>query len=152
MVKVQYKISKTRKKKPALPEPQAVLLSGFFDAGAHSAKRFRLTMEDGKILKGRIDESAITVEQLRDFDGRAVTIQGVLNFNSRRKPTLLEARMITLRQAGDEILGGIKTSLSIPQVWAQVKTELSGRNTAEEIWGKWPGDESIEQLLEALKA
>jgi hypothetical protein len=33
----------------------------------------------------------------------------------------------------------------------QVLTDAASRPWLQEIWGKWPGDESIEELLAALK-
>lgn len=152
MNRVRYKISKIQKRKPAIPEPQAVLVSGFFDTIEHSGKRFQLTMKNGEMIKGRIDEGAIELEQLRKFWGQPVTIKGVLHFKAVGKPGFLEAQVITVRQAGDELFESIGVPQSAPQILAHAKTEFSRRNVGTEIWGKWPGDESIEQLLEALKA
>lgn len=33
----------------------------------------------------------------------------------------------------------------------QVLTDAASRAWLQDIWGKWPGDESIEELLAALK-
>jgi hypothetical protein len=152
MNRVRYKISKVQKRKAAIPEPQAVLVSGFFDAIEHSGKRFQLTMKDGEMIKGRIDEGAIELEHLRKFWGQQVTIKGILHFKAAGKPRFLEAQAITARQPGDELLESISVPKSAPQILAQVKAEISGRNVGAEIWGRWPGEESIDQLLDALKA
>jgi len=34
----------------------------------------------------------------------------------------------------------------------QIKNTSSSRNIVDEIWGQWPGKESIEQMLDMLKA
>jgi hypothetical protein len=152
MNRVRYKISKIQTRKPAIPEPQTVLVSGFFDTIEHSRKCFQLTMKTGEIIKGRIDEGTIDMEQMRKFWGQPVTIKGVLHFKAAGKPRFLEAQAITAWQEGDELFNSISVPQSALQILAQVKTEISGRNVEAEIWGKWPGEESIEQLLETLKA
>jgi hypothetical protein len=149
---VGYKISKSQKRRSTTPEPQAVLVSGFFDTIEHSRKCFQLTMKNGEIIKGRIDEGTIDMEQMRKFWGQPVTIKGVLHFKAAGKPRFLEAQAITAWQEGDEFFNSISVPQSALQILAQVKTEISGRNVEAEIWGKWPGEESIEQLLETLKA
>jgi len=152
MKRTAYKISKIQKRKPAVPEPRAVLLSGFFDTIEHSRKCFQLTMENGEIIKGRIDEGTIALEQLRKFWGQPVTIKGILHFKASGKPGFLEAQVINPRQAGDELFDAIRASQSAPQILAKIKAESSGRNAGAEIWDRWPGEESIDQLLDALKS
>lgn len=152
MKRTAYKLSKIQKRKPAVPEPQAVLLAGFFDTIEHSRKCFQLTMENGEIIKGRIDEGTIALEQLRKFWGQPVTIKGILHFKASGKPGFLEAQVIDARQTGDELFGAIRVPQSSPQFLAQVKAESLGRNTAAEIWDRWPGEEGIDQLLDALKS
>ncbi len=52
------------------------------------------------------------------------------------EPRFLEAQVITARQAGDELFESINIPQSAPQILAQVKAELSGRNVVAEIWGR----------------
>ena len=40
---------------------------------------------------------------------------------------------------------------SCEQDFDQVLADAAGRAWLKEVWGKWPGDESIEELLAALK-
>jgi len=138
--------------KRTTPEPRAILVSGFFDAIERSRRRFQLAMKTGEIIRGKIDESLVDIEQMRKLWAQQVTIKGTLHFNASGKPRFLEAQTVNASQAGDELFEAIDVPLSPTQMWKQVRTELSNRNVVAEIWGKWPGDESIEQLLDMLKS
>lgn len=147
-----YPIAGIKKRKQTAPAPCAVLLAGSFDMIEHSRRRFQLTMKNGEIVNGRVDENAIDLEQWRKFWGHQVTIKGILYFKASGQPRFLKAQIITARQAGDELFEALNASLPASQIVAQVKRELAGRNVSAEIWGKWPGEENIAQLLNALKA
>jgi type II secretory pathway component PulJ len=144
-------LNNIQKLKQATPPSHAVLVSGLVDAIEHSKKRFQLTMKNGETVRGQIDERAVSLEQMRKFWGQKVTIQGVLHYKASGKPRFLEAQMIDAAQPGDGILEMIKAPQSPAQIWAQVKSEIAERNLVAEIAGKWPGDESIEEILDALK-
>lgn len=137
--------------KKVTPLPQAVVVTGYLDAIRHSQRQFELKTERGEIIRGRIDEASISVEQMRTLWGKKATVKGVLHFMASGKPRLLEAQVINPREAGDEIF----STLSLPLSTSKVMEPLKGLSTREglvsEIWGKWPGDESIEELLDALK-
>lgn len=140
-----------QKVKQATPEPQAILVSGVLDSIVHSKKRFQLTMKDRGTVQGKIDENAVPVEHLRKLWGQQVAIKGIVHFKASGKPRFLEAQMIEASQPGDVIFETLKPSQTPAQIWANVKSEIGGRSVLAEIWGKWPGDESIEDILDALK-
>lgn len=144
-------LNSIQKLKQATPLPHAVLVSGLLDAIEHSKRRFQLTLKNGETVRGQIDEKAVSLEQMRKFWGQKVTIQGVLHYKASGKPRFLEAQVIDAAQPGDGVLEMIKAPQSPAQVWAQVKSEIAGRDLVAEIAGKWPGDESIEEILEALE-
>ncbi len=109
-------------------------------------------MKNGETLQGKIDEEFISLEQMRKLWGRQVTIKGVLHYQASGKPSFLEAQLIQALQPGDEIFEKIDTPKSVAQILTEVESEMAGRDVVAEIWGKWPGDESIEEILDALKA
>ncbi len=141
-----------QKVKQSTPEPHAILVSGLLNTIGHSKKRFQLRMKNGETLRGKIDENLIATEQMRKFWGQQVTIKGFIHFKASGKPRFLEAHAIEASQAGDELFESIAVPHSPTQIWTQIKAELANRDVVAEIWGKWPGDESIEQLLDMLKS
>jgi len=135
------------------PEPQAVLLTGFLNMIQHSQRRFELTMENGQTVRGKMDETTINIEQMRSLWSKKVTVKGVLYYTPSKKPRFLEAEIITSKQTGDDIFNTIPIPFKAPDPLLQAQSRLVGtpEGIVSEIWGKWPGDESIEELLEELK-
>ncbi len=141
---------KIERLKTVTPEPQAVLLTGFLDMIEHSQHRFEFTLENGQTVRGKIDESLIPLENMRHLWGKKVTIKGTLHFTASKKPRFLQAQVINPRASGDAVLTAITYPLPIKDVVARIQRESSQVDVSE-IWGKWPGDESIDELMKALK-
>lgn len=73
---------KIHRLKAKIPEPRAVLISGLFDVIEHNRKRFHLVLGNQESLLGAIDTEHLDVEQMRQFWGKKVTIQGPCSFSS----------------------------------------------------------------------
>jgi hypothetical protein len=144
-------LEKIHELRKATPEPQAVLVSGCFDIIQHSTRRFQLTMKNGQTVRGKIDEGSIALEEMRRLWGKQVTIKGMLHFMASEKPRFLEAQVINPYQNGDELFETMRLPLSTTETLMQTRKEVSQRNIVSEIWDMWPGEESIEQILSALK-
>lgn len=132
------------------PEPQAVLLTGFLNMIQHSQRRFDLTIESGTTVRGRINESFINIEQVRHLWGKKVTVKGIMLYNPSKKPRLLEAELISPKHSGDEIFSTIPIAYQVHDVLVQAQKNISSHNIVSDIWGKWPGEESIDELLNEL--
>lgn len=137
--------------KKATPLPQAVIVTGYLDAIRHSRQQFELKTERGEIVRGRIDAASISVEQMRELWGKKVTVKGVLHFMASGKPRFLEAQVINPRETGDEIFSTFSLPLSTHKVMEPLKEMSSREGLVSEIWGQWPGDERIEELLDDLE-
>lgn len=133
------------------PEPQTVLLTGFLNMIQHSQRRFELTTENGQAVRGKMNDSTINVEHVRTLWGKKVTVKGILHYTASKRPRYLDAEIITSKKSGDDIFTTIPIPFKVhdPLVYAQ--KNISAETIVSEIWGKWPGDESIESLLEELK-
>lgn len=141
-------IEKIRQKTPG---PQAVVLTGFFNAIEHSQRKFQLTLESGQTIRGRIKEGTASLEQMRTFWGKRVTIKGVLHFMPTEKPRFLEAETIQSRKAGDEAFTTLALPRSNQEIVSQVRIDRVRKGVVSDIWGKWPGQETTDEILEALK-
>ncbi len=134
------------------PEPQAVLLTGFLNMIQHNQRRFELTLESGPTVRGRINESFINLEQIRNLWGKKVTVKGMMQYTPSKKPRLLVAELISPKHSGDEVFSTIPIAYQVHDVLAQAQKNISSHNIVTDIWGKWPGEESIDELLNDLKA
>ncbi|HEX8619644.1 MAG TPA: hypothetical protein VF911_18835 [Thermoanaerobaculia bacterium] len=131
------------------PEPQRTRVAGTLDTIRHSDRMFTLLVDDGKAVKGIADGFA--AEQLAGLFGQRVTVAGTAFF--RPSGSLLRIEADSIEAAGAEAA-----------VWARVPAPLFRvadapslrqpqglRSGVNAIIGRWPGDESEEELAAALK-
>jgi hypothetical protein len=143
-------LDRIRELKSDIPEPVALVLSGVFDVIQHSRKKFHLALSNGEVIPGTIDPDILDVEQMREFWGKKVTIKGVVHFKPGRKVRLLEAQAIKLAEPGEEIFEQLQVAPKPVSLFDSEVQKLSMAPALAEIWGKWPGDESIDELLSSL--
>ena len=110
-----------------------------------------------------MDRSHLDVELLRPLWGKMATVQGIVHFKSNGKPRLIEARRISARAGGDAIfetmpeaetsVGTLADAVPEPERSSPV-SKTSGRAMRHVdpmiLWGTWPGNEPIEELLAQL--
>ena len=95
--------------------------------------------------------------------GKRATVQGVVHFKSNGLPRLIEARRISAHAEGDmifETMPEAEAGVGKPadaQSGRERPTAVSGavgkamrRVDPMILWGTWPGDEPIEELLAQL--
>jgi hypothetical protein len=133
----------------AMPEPQRARVSGTLDTIRHSDRMFTLLMEDGKAVKGIAE--GVAAEQLADLFGQQVIVTGTAFF--RPSSALLRIEADAIEPAGADAL-----------VWARVPAPLFRdldssslrqpqgiRSGVNAIIGRWPGDESEDEIAVALR-
>lgn len=135
----------------AIPSPKAFIVSGRLDKIEHDAGRFRLLVNPHSALLGRLDPNALNVESLRPLWGKQTTIEGMVHFKANGQPRLIEARRVGSRVEGDAIFEEMPAA-EIPG--APVLTREQERRAKSfdlmKLWGTWPGDEPVEELLAQL--
>lgn len=143
-------LERVRRLKADTPEPTAFVLSGEFDTIQHSNRKFQLRLSNGQIVPGTVNPEHLGPEDMRQFWGKKVTIKGTVHFRPGRKVRLIEAEVIKPAEEGEEVFERMPTP---PKPMALFESDLQRFNPApalQDIWGKWPGDESIDELLAAL--
>jgi hypothetical protein len=145
-------LEKIQKLKAKIPEPRAVMLSGEFDAIEHSRRRFHLILGNGESVLGAIDPTYLSVEDMRQFWGKKATIKGIAHFRPSGRPRLIEAQIIKAMESGDEIFSAVPHAQTEATFFKEMKEAEMKRGWLKDVWGKWPGDEPIEELLAALNS
>lgn len=135
----------------AIPSPKAFIVSGRLDKIEHDAGRFRLLVNPRSALLGRLDPNALNVEALRPLWGNQTTIEGMVHFKANGQPRLIEARRIGSRVEGDAIFEEMPAA-EIPgaPVFTREQERRAKSFDLMKLWGTWPGDEPIEELLAQL--
>lgn len=144
-------IKKIRKIKISTPKPQTIVTSGFFNMIEHNKRRFQLKLENGKTVNGIVDPEWIDPEHMRRFWGQKVTMKGKGHYKPSGNLRSIEAQFIQSFENGDEVLQHIPGSQKQFKFTDDYFTEKNSNKILKKIWGKWPGDESIDELLEALQ-
>ena len=145
-------LAKVDRLKERIPEPRVFLVSGHLNSIEHNRMRFQLVVKEGQIIPGRVDEEYLPVEAMREFWGKKVTVKGLVHFKASGGVQVIEAQMIKPMEAGELLfqeLPSIQTEMDFARAASRGATER--KDWLKEIWGKWPGEESIEKLMEELE-
>ena len=131
--------------------PRAFMVSGRLDRIEHDSGRFRLMVNQGAPLPGKLVGEALDVERPRPLWGGQATVEGMVHFKHNGQPRLIEARRIRGYMEGDSVFQ------EIPSVDVPMRHVLPGNETRRgraadfmKLWGTWPGDEPFEELLAEL--
>jgi hypothetical protein len=147
----EAELDKIQRLKAKTPEPRAVVISGQFDVIEHNKKRFHLVLSNGERVLGTIDPAFLGIEQMRQFWGKKVTIKGTAHFRPSREPRLIEAEVIKPMEEGEEVFDALPREQSEAEFFKTVREKFEPqKGWLKDVWGKWPGDEPIEDLLTAL--
>ena len=141
-----------RHRRDLIPASRAVVVSGRLDEIGHGAGRFQLLMHEGGSLQGRLHRSSLDVELLRPLWGNPATVQGIVHFKSSGRPRLIVAHRISARVAGDAVFESLPVAETIRQEDPSAKTSVKAIRRVDPmvLWGAWPGDEPIDELLAQL--
>lgn len=144
-------IEKIRRLKTHTPEPMTFVVSGELDMIQHSSKRFHLLVSDRQSIPGTVDPEFLSAEDLRQWWGKKVTIKGLVHFRPSRKVRLIEAQVIKAKAQGEEVFERVPAPPTTMELFESPRRPMATTGPLTEVWGKWPGDESIEEILAALK-
>jgi len=140
-----------RKQLQAIPAPRAFVVSGRLDEIKYPSKGFRLTLPDKSYLLGRL-VSAEAAESLRSLWGSSATVEGMVHFKASGRPRLIEARKVLVADASaDAVFRELPVADAlIAGNQDRIRLRASDSINLDLIADRWPGDESIEELMEML--
>jgi hypothetical protein len=134
-----------------IPDPQQVRIAGKLDQIRHSDYTLRVLIpEPAMTVKG-----VATANQLQDLKqlwGKLVLVSGVAHFNAAKGIQRIEVDHLEEASEKDLTLwGNIPEPLFKPLVKAELRKSQGSRSGLNAILGKWPGDESEEDILMELE-
>lgn len=148
-------IEKAKRLKQETPPSFSVVLSGKLDAIGDSQRSFKLKTNAGDVVRGVVQPSEVDIERLRDLWRKEITIQGQAQFTPGGSLRFIEARTMRLARAQDNFFKQSKAEI---EEEAAAKKPLSERDLSEldagddikRVRGAWPGNESIDEILDVL--
>ena len=146
-----FEINKITETKIKMPESRVVAFFGFFNLIEHEHLRFQLKTNNEQNIEGFLDPKLINPEDMRLLWGKKVTIRGRANFKPSGKIHSLEAQYVRPFESGDEILGNAPKLQGLFKFSEEILKKQNAQAALKKVWGKWPGEESIDEILEALK-
>lgn len=132
-----------------IPADQRVVVVGKLDALRHSDRMFTLVLDDGRVVRGVVTPS-VDLEVLGTLWGKRARVAGLSKFRPSGAVLRIEAETVV------EAEGDLSLFTSMPRPVLQdldLRTlhEPQGpRSGLAAIFGRWPGDESDEELERAL--
>jgi hypothetical protein len=129
------------------PVSQAFIVSGVLNAIEHSRRKFQLVVDQGQIIPGRVNEEFMSAEDMRHLWGRKVSVKGVVHFKPSGHVRLLDAHLLKPMESGEEIFGALPQAQTEAAFVRDVASPQSQKDWLKDVWGQWPGDESMEELL-----
>jgi hypothetical protein len=130
------------------PGPKAVRVSGTLDTISATKSDVVLTLSDGTAVAARLD--AHDNEQLKALFGSRVVVSGMAQFRPSGKLLVIDVEHLGPARDGDVVFESApKATAGRPSASLLPQDESSGVSA---FFGTWPGDESDEELLDALEA
>ncbi len=131
----------------ATPHPQAVRLTGTLDTISASRPHLILRLSDGKSIRARVAEH--DPEALRALFGKKVVVSGIAHFRPGGRVLLLQVESIAPAGERDELFEGMPVARSSRPVAERL---FQDENTGvSAFFGTWPGHETDDELLDALR-
>ncbi len=134
--------------KQSIPRPQTFIVSGRLDQTNYKGRYFYLSIDPNSKIFGRLQPESLDIEDLRHFWGKPATIEGMVHFKVDGKPRIIEARKICARSEGDELFEELP---EIHPLFSKTEEIRAQSFNIRDIFGTWPGDETIEELMATLK-
>lgn len=133
-----------------IPPPQAVRIAGKLDTIRHSDRVFTLVLESGAVLKGVAERLDPT--QMASLFGHTVVVSGMAVFRPSGSVLRIDAEQMQESSPQQTSLWSrLPRPLLTPLDARSLRTPQDERSGLNAIYGRWPGDESEEELVAALE-
>ena len=134
-----------------IPEPKAIVVAGIFNTIEHTPRRFELVLQSGHKVRGIAESVHVDTEQMRTLWGKKVTVKGIGHFKPTGAVRSIEAEVIKPFDTGEELFETVPKRGLPANLIQDIAKRQRVKSPLKEVWGKWPGDESIEEILDVLR-
>lgn len=131
------------------PESMTVRLTGTLNAMRYSDSLLQIITQ-GKTIRAFLSEQ-MAMNEAKSYFGEEVTVDGWAHFNPKGQVTSVEVSHIRLAEPSDGYFKRIPSPIQQQMMVKDVAREQNYKGTSiDRILGKWPGDESIDDLIEMI--
>lgn len=133
------------------PQPQSIIIHGTIDEMKYSRSQLvLLTKGNERVVV--MQKSKERLKEIKTFFGKNITVRGKAYFKPGGQLSYVQMESFGEPRSGDEFFS--KKPQQIP-VQQQIALQLKAgkkNNPLEDIFGKWPGNETEEEFNEMLKS
>jgi hypothetical protein len=132
----------------SIPEPRKIIINGQLDEMKVSKNRLGLLTKEGVVNIFANDNSII--HGIVNYMGKEVTISGIANYRPGGQLSYIEIEQYFEPGKSDDFFSRKPKAMTMEQqVLFQLK-QGKKKNPLSDLIGKWPGDESFDDLLKML--
>ncbi len=132
----------------SIPEPQEIIINGVVDELKYSKLRVTIATKEG-IINGILSDE-FEPENISKYWGKNLTIAGTAYYQPSGKMSFLYIERLYEPSEADKYFSKPSRKETVEQQIQRQQKQLKQNNHLSEIVGQWPGDESIEEILNAL--
>jgi len=145
----QAPLETARKLRRETPSPQRVRVTGWLDAIRHHDRMFTMKLEDGVTLRG-IGES-VEPHVLASLFGKKATVSAIAVFRPSGRVLRLEADHIEPAGEDFSLWSTEPAALDQPVDERTLRKPQGPRSGLNAIMGRWPGNETDDEIFRALE-
>lgn len=132
------------------PEPVRAKITGILDLIKHSNKQLELLVQN-KRIRAYLSEKVVLSDIVKFF-GKEITVVGLVNYKPSNEAKSIEISSFEESNDDDSFFKTIPETIKEKIDLKQLAVKQSyGGTELNDILGKWPGDEGIQELLESIK-
>lgn len=131
------------------PQPQRTMVAGTLNMIRHSDRMFALILEGGESLRGVADASLAPA--LAELWGQSVLVSGTAVFRSAGGVLRIEADSVEPVKGDVSVWSRPPGPLSTVMDAVSLHVSQGPRSGINAVYGRWPGDESDAEFLNALQ-
>lgn len=144
----QSDFKKIKELEESIPESQEIIINGIIDELKYSKSRITIDTEDGAVTG--ILSDTIDPDEISRFWGKRLTISGRSHFQPNGKMSFIYIDKFFEPSESDRYFSKISKKETVEQQIQRQQKQLKYNNNLNEIVGKWPGDENIDEILNEL--
>ncbi len=133
----------------SMPEPQEIIINGIVDELKYSKLRVSIATKEGSV-HGVLNDENFEPESISKYWGKEVTIAGSAYYHPNGKMSFIYIERIFEPAQADKYFSKLSKKETVEQQILRQQKQLKNQNNLADIVGQWPGDESIEEILNTL--
>ncbi|HEX9513686.1 MAG TPA: hypothetical protein VF939_24510 [Puia sp.] len=132
----------------SIPEPQEIIINGVVEELKYSKLRVTIATKEGPV-NGILSENFDPAD-ISKYWGKDLTIAGTAHYRPSGKMSFVYIEKIFEPTDTDKYFSKPSKKETVEQQIQRQQKQLRHGNRLSEIVGQWPGDENIEEIINAL--